>query len=253
MAKPCLLSRSDLNIVSENDHRVGLCLCKYCSCGQHKCSYGYRRKASVPAVTSYQDAYRKKHSHKDSIPTTDFFTPNPHKMDLETTNQREYRPFAVESKSNNSQRPETPTMHFTGRTSYEAEYPNWGAVDARTEHRPKYPVRCMEVKFHGASTYQRSFGKPSSSRSTRTHSSRSQSTTLFVGYDTVDQSTTQRTFVPPSGVQRTNPVRRPKEEYIKVAAAPSHFTAKSRVDFQPPGSVLLDPHIVRKNISMYLP
>lgn len=252
MARQCLLDRSDLSIVSENDHRVGLCLCKYCSCGLHKCAYVSRRKASVPLVTSYQTSYRGKQAGKRENRQRDLYAPNPHKMDLETTNQREYRPFAVEYKSNESQRPEASSVHFTARSSYAAEYPNWGAIDAVQEHSPKYPVRGSEVRFQGSSTYKRTFNRPDSAVSARTRSSQSRSTLLFSGYEGVDQSTAQRTYIPPSSIHMSATVHRPKEEYVQVAASPYHFTSKSRTDFKPPSAGLLDPHLVRKNISMYL-
>lgn len=252
MARQCLLDRSDLSIVSENDHRVGLCLCKYCSCGLHKCAYVSRRKASVPLVTSYQTSYRGKQVDKRERRHRDQYAPNQFKMDLETTNQREYRPFAVQCKSNESQRTETSALHFTARSSYAAEYPNWGAVDAVLEHSPKYPVRGSEVRFQGSSTYQRNFSRPDSAVSARTRSSQSRSTLLFSGYETVDQSTSQRAYIPPSSIHMSTTVHRPKEEYLQVAASPYHFTSKSRTDFKPPSALPLDPHLVRKHISMYL-
>ena len=252
MARQCLLDRSDLSIVSENDHRVGLCLCKYCSCGLHKCAYANKRKTSVPLVTSYQSSYRGKQAERRARPEKDLYAPNRLKMDLETTHQREYRPFAVECKSNESQRPETSSIHFTARSSYAAEYPNWGTVTANREHSPKYPVRGSEVQFQGSSTYKRCFNRPETATSARTHSTQSRSTLLFSGYEGVDQSTAQRTFIPPSSIHMSATVHRPKEEYVQIAASPYHFTSKSRSDFKPPGAGMLDPHLVRKNISMYL-
>lgn len=206
----------------------------------------------MPIVTSYQTAFRGKPGEKRETRHRDRYAPNLFKMDLETTNQREYRPFAVESKSNEAQRIETSALHFTARSSYAAEYPNWGAVDAVREHSPKYPVRGSEVRFQGASTYQRNFSRPESAVSARTRSSQSRSTLLFSGYETVDQSTAQRAYIPPSSIHMSTTVHRPKEEYLQVAASPYHFTSKSRTDFKPPTALPLDPHLVRKHISMYL-
>jgi len=247
----CLLSRSDISVISENDHRVGLCLCKFCSCGQHSCPSSRRTRTPPPAYsTSYQNSYPRKAPGVASKPAQQpAYKPNQHKMDLETCHMREYRTFTVERPTEELPRALTPTLKFTSYSSYAADFPNWGNVESNVERRPQLPPRGDEVRFMGRSMYQTNFKER---EGTAASPVRARPTTAAIymgpGTDEVMATTAQTSYRPFRNDQMSSIVKRPIEPYIKTTASPVHFTSINRSSYQPRSCEFKDPKLIRRQI-----
>ncbi|CAG9329989.1 unnamed protein product [Blepharisma stoltei] len=152
--KNCPLSDPSIGIVSENDHKVGLCLCKYCECGQHACP-GNKQDLYLRSTfkTKYSHDYQHlgfdspiKHEPKR-------FRPNKLKMDFQTTNQHDFKPFTVTPKQTEESPVSPVKANFSCRTAYASEFPNWGTQVPVYEKRFHPPVRSCEIPFRGRSSY----------------------------------------------------------------------------------------------------
>jgi hypothetical protein len=154
----CPLSDPSIGIISENDHRVGLCLCRYCECGSHQCSrFSDNICPRSSFSTKYQHDYQKNAFDVPLRIESRLYKPNTAKMDLTTTNQIEYqaraptpevtKPFSI---SPNKQ-------DISKITAYASDYPDWGPVKVNHEKRWHPPVRSVEIPFQGKSSYKGHF------------------------------------------------------------------------------------------------
>lgn len=156
--KNCPLSDPSIGIISENDHKVGLCLCKFCECGSHKC---YKDSSiSTPQssfITKYQHDYKKTYFDIPLRMENKLYRPDKRKMDLTTTNQREYknrRPTPEVSKSVSF----SPKKQEISRiTAYASDFPDWGPIEVNHEKRWDPPVRSVDIPFVGKSSYKGQF------------------------------------------------------------------------------------------------
>ena len=241
----CLLSRPDIGVVSENDHRVGLCLCTFCTCGKHVCSYSRRpRKGSF--ATSYRTSFSAKKPVVVRRLAPQAYSPDLRKMDFETSHQREYRGFTVQQSSEVQVRAATPTLKFTSSSSYAADFPNWGEVESHVEKRPQLPVRMDQVRFRGQSMYHSTYIEPNTSVDTSTIPGRRSSALPLGTWDSAKSTTSQRSYRPFGSEHMTKITKRPREEYTKVEASPLHFRSISQVAYQQRTHVFKDPRLVRQ-------
>lgn len=161
----CPLSDSSIGIISENDHKVGLCLCRYCDCGEHKCPV--LDKNNIHLKSAFLSNYMKDFKKSACIdiclkPQPKLFQPNTHKMDLKTTNQNDYRPIKISSKKNKFISPDNNKAQFRGYTIYANDFPNWGENVVSREKAWHPPVRSTEIAFKGTSTYKEAFSERTS-------------------------------------------------------------------------------------------
>lgn len=241
----CLLSRPDIGVVSENDHRVGKCLCEFCTCGKHVC-VASRRKRKGSFATSYQHSFYRKTPVAVHRPEPQRYSPDHRKMDFETSHQREYKNFTVHQHSESQVRSATPTVKFTSHSSYSAEFPNWGEVERLVEKRPQLPVRLDQVRFTGQSMYHRTYVEQHSALVTQASIPGRRSSALPLGTWSDSKSTTSQSSYRPFGREHMSKIaKRPKEEYVKVEASPLHFRSISQVAYQPRTHDFKDPRLVR--------
>ena len=96
----CPVSDPSLRIISENDHRVGMCICKFCECGQHICPNPLIKELypSSTFTSKYKADYKKGDFDLPLKPEPKAYRPSTFKMDLRTTNQEDFKPFSVSPK-----------------------------------------------------------------------------------------------------------------------------------------------------------
>ena len=82
MRKSCPLGDPEIGIITENDHRVGLCLCKYCICGKHLCP-SLPPRSYLPYRSNYQVNYSPKKFDKPLRMPRTLYKRNALKMDLD--------------------------------------------------------------------------------------------------------------------------------------------------------------------------
>lgn len=155
----CPVSDPELRIISENDHRVGLCLCKFCQCGQHSCPNPLNKDLypSSTFTSKYQSDYRKGKFDTVLYPISKPYQPNTSKMDLKTTNQEEYKAHSISPAKRNPLVWNSNIATAQTRSLYSSEYVNWGPSTFSHEKRFHPPVRSTEIPFRGSSSYQNSF------------------------------------------------------------------------------------------------
>ena len=162
----CPLSDPSLGIVSENDHKVGLCLCRYCDCGEHTCPVLHKNEIYLKSSfqSSYMQNYTKSHFDSPLKPQPKLFRPNTQKMDFCTTNQMDYKPIRISPKKPEPKKIEQSKPQFSGFSQYSNDYPDWGESKIAHEKQWYAPLRSTEISFRGVSTYNDSFcGKNSKS------------------------------------------------------------------------------------------
>lgn len=122
----CPLSDSSIGIVSENDHKVGLCLCKYCDCGEHFCPLLDKHEIYLKSAfkSSYMEDFKKGPFDSPLKPQRKLFRPNPFKMDLRTSNQMDYKPFRISPKKDEKKPKIENSTEFRGNSQYVNDFPN---------------------------------------------------------------------------------------------------------------------------------
>jgi hypothetical protein len=85
------------------------------------------------------------------------FRPNTNKMDFQTTNQVEYKPFRILPKKSEERPIDSNNAQFRAFSQYVNDFPNWGENRITHEKRWYPPVRSVEIAFTGRSTYKESF------------------------------------------------------------------------------------------------
>jgi hypothetical protein len=155
----CPLNDKNIGIISENDHRVGLCLCQYCTCGNHIC---HSTKPAEPYPSStfktkYRENFKRYSFDRPLRNEPRRYVPNKLSMDLETTNQREFKPFKLDYHKTEPSRSLTPTANGVSITTYKNEFPDWGPNYVEYHKRFHPPVRSTELQFTGRSSYRDSF------------------------------------------------------------------------------------------------
>lgn len=156
----CPLSDPSVGIISENDHKVGLCLCRYCDCGEHKCPV--LDKNEIYPKSSFYSNYMKDFQKKDKVdsplkPLQKLFTPNKHKMDLITTNQTDYKPIRIGPRKLKEKHYDSNKVQISGYSVYMNDYPNWGESQIQHEKRWDPPLRSTELSFQDKTTYKEAF------------------------------------------------------------------------------------------------
>lgn len=127
----CPLDDPKIGVITESDHRNGLCLCPLCNCGKHTCpnQAGIEPYPKSTFTTQYQSNFKG----NQCTPPLKLVPQNRHApshfLDLQTTNSSTYKPSTVKpSTSVPSIRPgKPPSASFNGRTSYGSNFPNWGS------------------------------------------------------------------------------------------------------------------------------
>lgn len=236
----CLLSQQDIGAITETDHKVRQCLCHLCTCGQHRCP-SEPRKQKGSYATNYQDTYR----HKTPVNSTPhqpvLYHPNLGKVDFETSHMRDFKTFLVQPATESPVRLSTPSLRFTGHSSYAADFPNWGGMEMNIEKRPQLPVH--HVRFRGRSQYQSAYAEIRVSSPSKATPKKESS--ILMGTWENPTVTTARSSYRPFTPSQGSPVKpRPVEQYSALSVSPVHFRSCSQAEYQPKKSPYKDPHML---------
>ena len=155
----CPVSDPKIGIISENDHRVGLCLCKYCECGQHTCPNPLTKELypSSTFTSKYNADFKRGSFDQPLKPEPKAYRPNALKMDFRTTNKEDFKPFSVSPKKDDFKYPMPLKVNSPSRSAYSNDFLDWGATNVYLEKRFQPPLRSQEIPFRGQSSYQKYF------------------------------------------------------------------------------------------------
>ena len=230
----CPLSDPSMGIVSENDHKVGLCLCRFCDCGEHTCPVLDRNEIYLKSAftSSYMHSYQKASFDSPLKLQPKLFHPNTNKMDFQTTNQIEYRPFRIMPKKPEERPIDSNNAQFRAYSQYVNDFPNWG--DSKITHEKRWypPVRSTEIAFTGRSTYKESFNETCSKSLNNIKASdlsASKSTISFAPKDKFDGSTTYgKTIGNFSGANLNHKVVVRAKAGVEVKITKDHFKTTNK-------------------------
>jgi len=155
----CPVSDPSLGIISENDHRVGLCLCRFCECGKHNCPNPLLKEfyPTSTFTTKYKTDYKKGKFDVLLKPEPKAYHPNEMKMDLRTRYQEEFVSHSVSPVKKNLLVWNNNVATAQTRSAYSSQYVNWGPSGINHEKRFHPPLRTVEIPFRGNSSYQNSY------------------------------------------------------------------------------------------------
>lgn len=161
--RACPLNNPDIDIIPENNHLVGICLCQFCNCGKHICPKNRHLTAKYLADsfdTSYSRHFQRANFDVPYHIHPIKYRPNRQKMDFTTTNSLQYknpkaRPPHLSTESSSA--PLKTSLLTT--TAYSYHYPNWGKQKVNYEKGWHAPVRSVEIPFRGDSSYSREYLK----------------------------------------------------------------------------------------------
>lgn len=80
---------------------------------------------------------------------------NPHGVEKLTINRIDYQPFTIQPREPKKLKAPSPKQYVPLKSSYQAEFQNWGPNDIIHEKDPQYPY--YSLPFKGASNYARTF------------------------------------------------------------------------------------------------
>lgn len=184
----CVLDDPNLGVISLNDHNVQACLCKYCSCGQHKCPGApfHNPYPKSMYASQYQHAFVPGSLAKQLQPPRPLPAKNYNKMDLLTIYEQDYRPFRVEGEeqvgtasgrgSQGGESTDFKGAEVVGRGGIEGKLSGYRSTQSglsaagagsivglrgSQSNRPQYRARSPKVapfpKFSGVSSYHIEF------------------------------------------------------------------------------------------------
>ncbi|CAG9323809.1 unnamed protein product [Blepharisma stoltei] len=250
----CPLSDPSIGIISENDHKVGLCLCKYCECGEHLCPSA-RSDNSIKATfrTKYNYDYQPSNFDIPLRQQQKLYTPNPYKLESQTTNKIEYKPFKISPKHSNDIPLASKSLEFRSRTAYISDYPNWGPNIPSIEKRYQPPVYSTEIPFKGESSYRTTFHQFSKETVDlyKTDLTKASISTIQIApKDKLNDSTTYRdTMRGYSKIDLNAIVKVLPAQYQRSDSVPSHFRTTSGTVFQKTDQFTKDPRQLRLILS----
>ena len=156
----CPLSSPDLGVISENDHRVGLCLCPTCTCGQHKCPSQLMKEPYPKSIfNSYYNQEFQKRSPTQPIKINNnctFYTKIP--MECITSYDNFFKPPQVKTEISSRGVPSpSPKPVFGGASSYKLDFPSWGSGGAYYVKQSHIRHSDPDMKLHTRTSYGETF------------------------------------------------------------------------------------------------
>lgn len=255
----CPLDDPDLGIISENDHKVGLCLCQFCTCTStsHICPSNKLQDAYPRSV--YQTKYNQDFKiHQIEVPLRQEpkkYFPNSQPMDLRTTHQLDFQPYKLQINKSKSARSITPSLKFNSTTTYKKEYPNWGPHEVDYHKRFQPPLRSTELPFKEHSTYKNSFRSIDSDKvelyKTDIKNLSAYGSTFSLGPKDVkyDETTHKREFQDYSNSNLTSRVLIKANVSEPLKTAKTHFITSNQRTYGKSTPNLKDPRLTKLKLS----
>lgn len=154
----CPLDDPNIGIISENDHQVGLCLCKYCTCSNHKCT---RKNSPSHPNSSFRSTYSADFQNSKfdfNLKQADI---KPFKdsraIPIITTHQESFKPFKPKPKKLKTVYWSPSPGPSSNITSYNSQFPKWDVPKVNYEKRFNPPPRLDEIRFRSSSSYQSTY------------------------------------------------------------------------------------------------
>lgn len=231
----CPLTDPNLDIVSELEHKVGSCLCALCECGLHLCPGRPQRTHKGSFLTSYRAAYTITKPCKQPLkyPSASPYRPSRYKFEATTSHQQAYQPYPLPKKALPQPRSASPQLvRSVSSTSYTRDFPNWGPSGVPRKYNPSPPVRAVEGKFQGTTTYGQHYGGSDHKPGPRLRVRPKRESQVHLSEPFSAQTTSQRAFLDPSKCS-LNPSMSlgPDSALVVLETPPCHHTTTARMHY----------------------
>lgn len=244
----CYLDDPEIDVVPENHHFVGQCICYLCTCGNHVCP---AMKNIHFAKSAFNTLYRTSYQRYDNVSPPKGFYPKQIRSiskskDWGTTSRRDFTdPGNVKPDRNERPQSQSP-LKFVSTSVYSREYPSWNQPGLPILKAPQFTHILPDIKLIANSTYREDFSKTKNSVPGLEHSaSKSQLGRILGIRDILSiNSTSHQDFTKYHSYSSAVLVKRPQEQTVTISA-PNHFTSTSRHDYtsSPPRK---NPMLIRK-------
>ena len=242
----CPMNNHNLPPVGVMEHFVARCYCFLCTCGKHVCPAAARKRTEIVKsmyATNYKVEYYRKHGAPSQPLRLEDYRGNGLPMDLQTIKQRDFLPYKIQPEKSFKPKSAAQTVQFVCRSSYQANFPNWGPNEVIRVKPFWLPYRGDQVKMEPKTTYNTDFCLPLKTSDTfeqfvkSSRSSLATSGPMAAGSDFYGQTTNMRSFKPVKrGVLPTLENRR--DDYMAVESPKGHFNTTYRADFFPKHPIL---------------
>ena len=250
----CPLDNPNIDIIPENNHLVGICLCEFCKCSKHICPKN-RHLTSKYLKDSFLTSYSREYKQLNfGVPYKIHQVPykqNSQKMDLITTNSIHYKPYSPIStdkkRVSESQSPIKNSLFST--TAYKLNYPDWGHQAIIYEKGWHPPVRSVEIPFRGETHYSYEYSKIDLNKVHNFDPKKFEACQSHISISPKDSFNPQTTYNEKmkdfSQTRLNTHVTIPVPQAIITPATPNHYITSTDRFFKPTSSSFLDPRKLR--------
>jgi hypothetical protein len=171
MGEKCIIDDPSLGILTENDHRLGLCLCAYCTCGNHVCtSKNLFNSHPVKLKSTYLTSFSK-------VPVTRLLketrTVSPIIKKTFTGISTYKNDFVKQDSTPHpraAERIKKPMLTGVIRSSYTKDFIPFNPIRQESMSPPNPRPDGKSLKFQSETTYKNTFISPNSEQKTKSYS-----------------------------------------------------------------------------------
>jgi len=157
----CPLDAQYYGIISESDHRNGLCLCPLCTCRKHICPSQMSKEPYPKSMYSslYMENYQGQRYSKPLVVKSPNKAKFSQPVNFQTTSEEFYRPIhSPVSLTIPAYAPSpVPETKFLGKTSYSSNYSNWGTGGVYYVTQQHLKHTSNELQLTAKSSYRDNF------------------------------------------------------------------------------------------------
>lgn len=230
----CYLDDPKIDLVPENHHFVGQCICCLCTCGQHICP---AQKNTASAKSAFKTHYRSSYPKYEQVTPPKGFYPKETRSisksrDWATISRRDFTdPGTV--KADRHERPHSKSpLKFVSTSVYTREYPYWNQASLPILKAPQFTHILPDIKFSAPSTYSQDFARAQTPTPDLKHGYGKSHMGKVLGTSDLlaINSTSRKDFPKYSSYASAALIKRPQEQTVTVSA-PNHFTTTSGYDY----------------------
>ena len=158
MKEKCIIDDPNLGILTENDHKLGLCLCIHCTCGKHLCSSKKLFNSQTLKLKSTYISHFTKIPAQHALNNAKTVSPSAKKIfSGMSTYKNDYAKPDMTPNPRVSERVKKTTFSGFLRSSYAKDFIPFSPVKQESMSPYNSRIDTKSIKFTGETTYKNSF------------------------------------------------------------------------------------------------